>query len=46
MRRSLSDSLSLMVLGIILLSLLLPTHLAAQDEGDFFQGLMDGMSVE
>ncbi|MBC8249340.1 MAG: hypothetical protein H8E90_06650, partial [Anaerolineales bacterium] len=46
MRRSLSGSLSLVVLGTILLSLLLPIPLEAQDESDFIQGLVDGMSVE
>lgn len=46
MRRSLSGSLSLVILGTILLSLLLPIPLKAQDESDFIQGLMDHMSVE
>ena len=46
MRRSLSGSLALVILGTFLLSLLLPIHLEAQDESDFIQGLMDGMSVE
>ena len=46
MRRSLFGSLSLVMLGSILLSLLLPIPLEAQDEGDFIQELMDGMSVE
>jgi len=36
----------LAVLGAILVSLLLPISLGAQDEGDFIQVLMDGMSVE
>jgi len=46
MGRILSGSLSLAVLGIILVSLLLPIPLEAQDDSDFIQGLMDGMSVE
>ena len=46
MRRSLSGSLSLVILGTILLSLLLPIPLKAQDESGFIQGLMDHMSVE
>ncbi|MCK4451837.1 MAG: hypothetical protein KAX26_14735, partial [Anaerolineae bacterium] len=47
MRRSLSGSLALVILGAFLASLLLPIPLAAQqDESDFIQGLMDGMSVE
>ena len=46
MRRSLYCSLSLAVLGTVLLSLLLPLPLKAQSESDSIQGLMDHMSVE
>ena len=46
MRRSLSGSLLLVILGTILLPVLLPIPLEAQDETDLIQVLMDGMSVE
>ena len=46
MRRSLFGGLSLVLLGTILLSLLLPISLESQDESEFIQRLIDGMSVE
>ena len=46
MRRSLFGGLSLVLLGTILLSLLLPISLESQDETEFIQQLIDGMSVE
>ena len=46
MRRNLSGSLSLVILVTILIPLLLPMSLKAQDEADFIQTLIDGMSVE
>ena len=46
MRRSLFGSLSLMLLGTILLSLLMPISLESQDESDFIQQLIDGMAVD
>jgi len=46
MRRSLFCSLSLLILGTILLPLFLSIPVEAQDESDFIQGLIDGMSVE
>ena len=46
MERNRSSSLALVFLGAILVSLLLPMPMEAQDESDFIMGLMDGMSVE
>ncbi len=46
MRWRLSGSLSFVLLVTILITLLLPMSLKAQDEADFIQTLIDGMSVE